>query len=462
MGDQALHHILPEVKDDRLRFLKYVNLLAALLARKSKTLHCGYLPIDLTIDFTTFCQLHCPWCAVGNGTIRRNRATMPFSLYDSLLAEVGDSLFLVWNFSAGEPLLHPQLPDLLGRGCRHEFFSIISTNLSRKLTAAQRDALLLSGLGMLSASVDGVDAETYSQYRRGGDFNLVLDNLYALVRRKRELGLAYPLLEWRYLVFEHNQDDVEDAERMAGELGLDLWEFFPGYAPVTADSSESVRPTTRPLSVRSVSGPALEAGKTRQDTTMRRYLAGRLSQVRPVRTPDSLCDWLYFSAMVYPDGSIGPCCVATDQDDDFALLNGQSFVSAWNVKSFLAARQRASNGMPSGTVCDHCPLPLARRYQFIQRLRALLWNAPDWALRILSAAPDDFFLADDDFYLPWECEAIQRGSMVNGAADADTAKRLRQEASKMPLPAEVVQYLIKLAETPFSEKPGVENNANAD
>jgi hypothetical protein len=318
---------------------------------------------------------------------------------------------------------------------------------------AQIDALLLSGLGLLSASVDGVDAETYSRYRRGGDFDLVLTNLSALARRKRELGLAYPLLEWRYLVFEHNQDNVADACRMATEMDLDLLEFFPGYAPETADSSEAVRPMTRPLPVQSVAGPALEAGKTRQDTSMRRYLAGRPSPKNHVRTTDSLCDWLYFSAMVYPDGAIGPCCAATDQDDDFAMLKGRNFAAAWNNASFLAARQGAGDGRPSGTVCDRCPMPLARRYQFVQRLRALLWNAPDWALRMLCAAPEDFFLADDDFYLPLECEAIRQGNMVDLAADVDTAKRLRREASKMPWSAEAVQHLIKLAETPSAQKP---------
>jgi 2-iminoacetate synthase ThiH len=73
MSDLALPYVLPRVRNPELELTKYSNLLRALQARRSRASRVSALPIDLTIDLTTACQLRCPYCAVGNGTITRPR-----------------------------------------------------------------------------------------------------------------------------------------------------------------------------------------------------------------------------------------------------------------------------------------------------------------------------------------------------------------------------------------------------
>ena len=68
MGDLALPFVLPRINDPELEVLKFINFLQALEDRRRRALRPSALPIDLTIDFTTTCQLSCPYCAVGNGT----------------------------------------------------------------------------------------------------------------------------------------------------------------------------------------------------------------------------------------------------------------------------------------------------------------------------------------------------------------------------------------------------------
>lgn len=444
MGDGALCHILPEISDERLQILKYTNFLAALRSRVMKTEKCGHLPIDLTVDFTTFCQLHCPFCSVGNGTIRRKRAQISLPFYESLLEDIGDALFVVWNFSAGEPLLHPRCSDLVRMGKKYEIFSIISTNLSLKLSQNKIDELLLSGLGMLSISLDGVDEVSYSKYRRGGDFDLVCKNISTLVRRKRELGIDYPIIEWRYLIFEHNEGDVEKAKLLAEKIGVDLLEFYPGYAVEDPSDPDSVRPMKGPVPAPCILGPALDAGKTRNTPSLRRYLTGLQAKQFSSPSSDSMCDWLYFSSMIYPDGSIGPCCVATDQEDDFAFFSRQRFPVLWNNSIYIDARRRCLDGQSSGTICDRCPAPHARRYQFRNRIRSILWNAPDWVLHILKAVPQDFFLPDDPFYMPLECEAIIQGEFLESAPDNEIIDNLQKIASTPNCSNEHLAQLPKL------------------
>jgi len=452
VGDLALPHILPRVHNPQRETRKYANFLLALRARRAGAARVAHHPFDLTVDCATLCQLHCPYCAVGNGTIRRGRALMETALHERLAADVAPDLFLAWYFSAGEPLLHPRLHEHLARTAGEEAFTVVSTNLSVPLSPARQEALLRSGLGMLSASVDGASAATYGQYRRGGDFALVMDNLAGLARRKREMGLQFPLLEWRFLLFAHNQHEVDTARSLAADMGLDLLEFFPGYALPPGDPGEQgVHPMTAPMPERPISGPAYEAGLARRETLIQRLSAkGAPPAPVPVDTAEGAgaegaatahrrCDWLYYSGMIYPDGAFGPCCVATDDDDDFTRLDAHpGFGAAWNAPAFLRSRAAFARGGAAETVCDRCPLPVAQELQFVQKVRAILRNAPDWVVRILSAAPDAFFLPADSRRLPVELAALRRPEALSLASahdvDPDALARLRMLAATHPDP----------------------------
>lgn len=478
MGDLALPHILPRVRDARREARKYANFLLALRSRRAGAARVAHHPFDLTVDCATLCQLRCPYCAVGNGAIRRKPSLMDAALHERLAADVAPDLFLAWYFSAGEPLLHPRLHEHLARTAGEEAFTVVSTNLSVPLTPARQEALLRSGLGMLSASVDGASATAYGQYRRGGDFALVMDNLAALARRKREMGLQFPLLEWRFLLFAHNQHEVDAARAMATDMGLDLLEFFPGYALPPGDPGEQgVHPMTIPMPGQPISGPAYEAGLARRETLVQRLVAdGMPPAPAPVDTAVDTaeetaegsgaegrggkggtrrrCDWLYYSGMIYPDGAFGPCCVATDADDDFTRLDAHpDFGAAWNAPAFLRSRAAfaagdAGNGAKdragenlsgtggsAGTVCDRCPLPVAQELQFVQKVRGILRNAPDWVVRILAAAPGEFFLPADQRRLPVELAALHQPEARALPPDPDALARLRALAASHPDPA---------------------------
>lgn len=446
MADMALPHVLPPVRHPEREMRKYANFLLALRARRTGSARVSHHPFDLTVDCATLCQLHCPYCATGNGAIRRSRALMETDLHERMAAQVAPDLFLAWYFSAGEPLLHPRLHEHLARTAGEDVFTVVSSNLSMRLSPARQEALLRSGLGMLCASIDGASPETYRQYRRGGDFGLALDNLAALARRKRAMGLHFPLLEWRFLLFAHNQHETAAARSMAKDMGLDLLEFFPGYAlPPGAPGAQDVHPMTLPMPERPISGPAYEAGLARRATVIQRLTAGAAPPpLTPVDTVGEgveqaagrrCCDWLYYSGMIYPDGAFGPCCVATDADDDFTRLDDHpDYGAAWNAPAFVRSRAAFVSGDPAGTVCDRCPLPVAQELQFVQKVRALLRNAPDWVVRILAAAPDAFFLPSDHRRMPVELAALHRPEARALPPDPDAWARLRALAAAHPDP----------------------------
>jgi len=401
---QSLQYILPSVSDPELRFRKYLNFLLCLLARRERATQVSHHPFELTLDASTHCQLSCPYCSVGNRTIRRSPGLLSPDLNERVLKELGETAFVIWYFSTGEPLLNRQIGEILKLTQQFEIFTVISTNLSLPLSDERIDEILGSGLGAICISLDGTSPETYSRYRVGGNFNLVVDNIARLTKRKRALGLLFPLVEWRFLVFRHNQTELKRAKEMAEELGVDLLEFFPGCAPPDTQEPD-VQLCTPDIQTFGSSGPVLDAALRREDTFLHRKL--RIPRYNDIVPPKSMryqkCDWLYFGTTVFPGGSVGPCCVSNDEPDDFGNLEGsKTFLEVWNNPRYQAARQIFTGHPAPELVCSRCTNRDAQDYQFRITLRALLRNAPNWVILALSQAPDRFFWDVDRLLSPNE------------------------------------------------------------
>ncbi|MGR8934721.1 MAG: radical SAM protein [Gammaproteobacteria bacterium] len=413
MSNLSIASTLPAIQDKELEFFKYANLLAVLISRAGRWHHVPGKPLEITVDAATACNLNCPYCATGNGTLQRPREILTLESHAKIMAFCGRETFIGWYFSNGEPLLNKHLPELIKDAAQNEIFSVISTNLSVPLGWKKLQELVQSGLGMVSASIDGVSRKTYNKYRVGGDFELVLENLKTLVQIKNACGQIFPLIEWRFLLFEHNQHEMAEVLALAREIGVDLVEFFYGHVPSGAAPGGVQRSTLRSLPFPAVSGPYLSVANQRSDTLLRKRLLKRKNPQRAfVPDPDNRkCDWLYFSGMYYPQGHVGPCCVVGDTQTDFGSLALQSnFNQIWNGATYEAARKAVKGLKTPGirTVCRSCPLPEAQYNMFKNTLKAYLLNAPEWFLAIVSSRPEVYFHPYDFKLISRELEEIER------------------------------------------------------
>jgi len=379
----------------------------------------------------------------------RKKEVMHKDIYNRILDNIARKLFVCCYFSTGEPLLNTQFGSLLRTTSKHSIFSLISTNLSIRLNADRIDDILTSGLGLIVASIDGATPETYSQYRRGGDFNLVLENVAALVARKRELGIQYPLIEWRFLVFRHNQHEIDEARAMASRLGVDLLEFWPGSAPQNPEPGMVAAATISPSNP--ISGLAFESGLRRNDQFLTSYL--RKNKPKPFNpqpgdNTEKKCDWLYFSTMVYPNGAIGPCCVAEDEATDFTnITKHNDLVSALNSDKHIKSRQMFSAGVTSGTICDQCPISAAQDHQFQQTFKAILRNAPGWVINSLNASPQEYFFEIDRALCPEEIGVLFENHIPRDDAIDEAIERLSFAAHhQLPQKDYILQFIRTLKE----------------
>jgi len=180
-------------------------------------------PILGSIDAANLCNLRCPMCMVGNRELDHPRGRMSLDVFRTIMREVGPALIHLELYRYGEPLLNPELPEMVRVAAREYLCRTrVSTNLAMPLADDAIQHLLDSGLDTLVVAADGPDQETYARYRRGGSVEAVLENLRRIVAaRAAKVNHRNPRIIWQYLVFAHNEDRVAETRRLARRIGVD-------------------------------------------------------------------------------------------------------------------------------------------------------------------------------------------------------------------------------------------------
>ncbi len=367
------------------------------------------LPFDVTINPSTGCNLSCPYCEVGKGDLLRPAGLLKSAHHDSIMGPLQDTLFIARYFGTGESLLNPRLPEMIALLQKSQVYTVVSTNFSFKLDDAYIDRLLDSGLTLLSVACDGASPETYEKYRVGGDFDLVTGNMRRVIARKRERGLEFPLVEWRFLVFSHNEHEVGIARQQALDMGVDIIDFYFGVTP--KDEERQINGVAKALN-RSLQpatcGPGIDRAVRRKDTPFRTLPHPVVTAGSPVLShqPAEKCDWLYFATYIYPKGEAAPCCHPGGPEQDMGILeNGVEGV--WNGQYYQDARAYLKDSMhASNALCVECPMPKSRDRQFNHVLSAIIRNAPLWFLKILALDGEYWLHPLDHVYLAQELGKI--------------------------------------------------------
>ncbi len=331
----------------------YINWLRANYQMMRKVSCVTARPLKLTVESTNACQLRCPLCPTGLRIIPRPRSSVRLDLFERLLDEVGDYVFFIDFHNWGEPLLNNQLENFIRLARGKMISTTISTNLSLKLTDERLRSLILSGLNHMIVSLDGASKETVTMYRRGMDFDLVISNMRRLVALKKEMNSKTPYISWQFLVFRFNEHELEKAQEMARDIGVDRLMFSHASLdtdvyPLSEEERAAIR-TWVPMD------PSLTSyDRKNLESCPSAPLKFNKNQPTPHR-----CDWLYVSSTLNSDGTISPCCAVYKGEDSFSIpdcLEISSFMDVYNNERYRAVRDKFAgrNSRRLGVACEHC------------------------------------------------------------------------------------------------------------
>ncbi|MBI1813697.1 MAG: radical SAM protein [Deltaproteobacteria bacterium] len=332
-------------KNDNLTPRRLFNVILNKVEMKLGRTHLVSRPYELCIDVSNKCNLSCPFCPTGRHEIGRGKGHVTYETFAGILDELAPYALTLELFNWGEAFFNPELPRLIAFATRKRLATLMSSNLSFRLKEDYIRSVIASGLTYMTASVDGADQQSYEVYRRGGKFDLVIENLRTFVRLKREMNSEFPRICWQYLIFAHNEERVDEARRLAQEIGLDTFSAMGGLYE---------DPSWAPKGDYSFA-----------------YLDMRANR----------CAWLWKKAVFHWDGGMASCCMGFYKHDDFADWTPGTFGQMWNNAKFIAARRiwtEKDSPLPEGHFCTDCDkvrfyrgMPLHSKMKLPPELREL-------------------------------------------------------------------------------------------
>jgi len=135
-----------------------------------------------TIDISGTCNLRCPTCPVGNySAADRTTGFMSLEMFRQIITKIQSEKVTdkpqVWLYNWGEPLLHPELAEIISTVKKAGLSCHLSSNLNVEKGI---QALAKSNPDEIKISLSGFTQDTYSQTHKRGDIFLLKSNMYQL------------------------------------------------------------------------------------------------------------------------------------------------------------------------------------------------------------------------------------------------------------------------------------------
>ena len=187
----------------------------------------GYNNIDeYQIEITTYCNAACPQCPRN----QQGSGINPFMPLVHLDRDAIDAAFTVEHCeklrqiffcgSYGDPIMHPDFLDILQdfRRKNPTLWLYIHTNGGVHDENYWREiATILNGHGQIDFGFDGLE-DTLHLYRRNVKYKVAMRNARAFIS-------AGGRAQWNYIVFKHNEHQVEQAKKLSKKYGF--FNFLP-------------------------------------------------------------------------------------------------------------------------------------------------------------------------------------------------------------------------------------------
>jgi MoaA/NifB/PqqE/SkfB family radical SAM enzyme len=254
----------------------------------------------INVEVSARCNARCPFCSRNKKVRSYGNHLLTLADFKKLPEKLFESLeWVSFGGNFGDPSTNPELPQI------SEYFKAMcpavtlmaDTNGSVQNSQWWRTLGPSFSNGIMYFSVDGL-GDTNANHRKGTDFNKITENIAAFTNGG---GVAY----WKFILFEHNKHQVDEAEKTAKELGCTR--FFV-------------------ISSREYNNECERPGNTTFQIKEEIFAAYRQKTIE--QNEQALCKPLQnHSIYLAADGTVHPCCLAhcnfiTEHEPSFEFIIG--------------------------------------------------------------------------------------------------------------------------------------------
>ncbi len=289
------------------------------------------LPISISIEPTTSCNLRCPECPSGLRSFTRPTGMLQQTLFTNVIDQLASKLSYLIFYFQGEPYLNPGFLDMVHYASNKGIYTATSTN-AHYLTNENAKRTLASGLDRLIISIDGTTQDTYQAYRIGGSLEKVIEGTRQIVALKKQLKSKTPHIVFQFLVVKPNEHQVPEVYRLAKQLGVD----------------EVVLKTAQIYDYENGSDLIPDQDK------YSRYRKSSSGKFEIKNSLDNHCWKMWHSCVITWDGRVVPCCF--DKDAHFVLgdLNKNTFEEIWFGEQYNQFRSTLLKSRKEIEICKNC------------------------------------------------------------------------------------------------------------
>jgi len=181
-------------------------------------------PTFLQLEPTRRCNLRCLMCGRTYGSFDR-QSDMTLEMFQKILCQFPSDLAAIHIQGLGEPLLHPQLIDMIvfahNRGLRTSF----NSNFTR-LTDEIADRLVESGHHEIQVSIESTDPALFSDLRRNASLDRVIENIQRINEAKKRRQSPYPEIKVHAILMKHLLPGVPELVKTLKGLGVTSMHFI--------------------------------------------------------------------------------------------------------------------------------------------------------------------------------------------------------------------------------------------
>lgn len=289
------------------------------------------LPISLSIEPTTSCNLRCPECPSGLRAFTRPTGMLQPAFFETVLQELSPTLTYLIFYFQGEPYLNRGFLQMVQMAHKRGIYTATSTN-AHYLTDEVAKATVESGLDRLIISIDGTTQEVYEQYRVGGKLEKVLEGTRQVVKWKKTLQSATPHIIFQYLVVRPNEHQIADVHKLAREMGVDEVKLKTAQV-YDYEQGNDLIPTIDKYA---------------------RYAPQADGTWRIKNKLLNHCWKLWHSCVITWDGKVVPCCFDKDASHQLGELTNQSFREIWHSEAYHTFRSAVLRSRSEIDICTNC------------------------------------------------------------------------------------------------------------
>ena len=289
------------------------------------------MPISLSIEPTTACNLGCPECPSGLKQFSRDTGNLKAENFNRWLEQLAPTLSYLNFYFQGEPFIHNDILDFISKASLKGIYTSTSTN-AHFITEKRAEEIVHSGLDRILISIDGTTQEVYEQYRVHGLLQKVLDGTKHLVEARKNHKSRTPHIIFQFLVVRPNEHQIEEAKQLANEYKVDEIRFKTAQV-YDYENGNPLIPTIEKYS---------------------RYKRLSNGKFMVKSSLDNHCWRMWSGAVVTWDGKVVPCCFDKDATHEMGNLSKEDFKSIWKGKIYSTFRKQLLKGRKEIDICKNC------------------------------------------------------------------------------------------------------------